>query len=64
MLINRSVLLYFVFGVASSFSFADINVRVANLKQDMELVSRESWQDFAQKLNLLRREKCPIKSTS
>ena len=60
MLINRSVLLYFVFGIASSFSFADINVRVANLKQDMELVSRE-LVGLRTEVELLRRENAQLR---
>ena len=35
------IILYLVLLFAPSISFADITVRVANLKQDMELVTRE-----------------------
>ena len=48
------------FGVASSFSFADINVRVANLKQDMELVSRE-LAGLRTEVELLRRENAQLR---
>ena len=45
---------------APSISFADITVRVANLKQDMELVTRE-LAGLRTEVELLRRENAQLK---
>lgn len=54
------VILYLVLLFVPSISFADITVRVANLKQDMELVTRE-LAGLRTEVELLRRENAQLK---
>ena len=46
--------------VSPNFAFADITIRVANLKQDMELVTRE-LAGLRTEVELLRRENAQLK---
>ena len=54
------IILFLVLLFVPSISFADITVRVANLKQDMELVTRE-LAGLRTEVELLRRENAQLK---
>ena len=60
MVLKKNFYIFCLFSFGSSFSFGDISVRVANLKQDMELVSR-GLAGLRTEVELLRRENAQLK---
>jgi len=60
MVLKKVFYIFGLFSFCSSFSLGDINIRVANLKQDMELVSRE-LAGLRTEVELLRRENAQLR---
>jgi cell division protein FtsB len=59
-LVSFGVISVLILSVSPYFAYADITIRVANLKQDMELVTRE-LAGLRTEVELLRRENAQLK---